>query len=304
MIAFRPLTLEDYPQVHALLQRGCYPGADYTFNNMYLWACYYGELGYAEGFLTQHVLWNGWQTYLYPAGEGDVGRALCAIVQDARERGGKLRLRGLTQDKCAELERLLPGRFTFRPWRDSFDYIYTVEELSELHGKKLQSKRNHCNHFQTLFPDWFTEPVTAENIGLCRQIAQEWYEVHEPGTEQEREQLEDEKVALELAFQGFAKLGMEGLLLSDGERYVAFSLGVRMNARYYDVNFEKAFMDVPGAYSVINREFARMVAETYPGIEYLNREDDMGQEGLRRAKESYQPTILLEKFTADWKGEL
>ena len=67
------------------------------------------------------------------------------------------------------------------------------------------------------------------------------------------------------------------------------------------VHFEKAFPDVNGAYAMINREFSRMIAEKYPEVQFLNREDDMGSEGLRRAKESYQPTVLLEKYTADWK---
>ena len=94
---------------------------------------------------------------------------------------------------------------------------------------------------------------------------------------------------------------MDGLLMSDGERIIAFSIGSRMSRAYYDVGFEKAFPDVNGAYAMINREFSRMIAEKYPEVRFLNREDDMGSEGLRRAKESYQPTVLLEKYTADWK---
>ena len=96
-------------------------------------------------------------------------------------------------------------------------------------------------------------------------------------------------------------LRIRTLLLSDGERIIAFSMGSRMNRDYYDVGFEKAFPDVNGAYAMINREFSRMIAEKYPEVQFLNREDDMGSEGLRRAKESYQPTVLLEKYVADWK---
>lgn len=129
-----------------------------------------------------------------------------------------------------------------------------------------------------------------------------WYEQHEPDVNaQELDQLQLEKAALQRAFDHFDELEMDGLLLSDGERIIAFSMGSRMNRDYYDVGFEKAFPDVNGAYAMINREFSRMIAEKYPEVRFLNREDDMGSEGLRRAKESYQPTVLLEKYTADWK---
>ena len=90
------------------------------------------------------------------------------------------------------------------------------------------------------------------------------------------------------------------MLIENGE-VIAFSMGARMNEQYYDVCFEKAYSAINGAYAMINREFSRMIAEKYPEVRFLNREDDMGSEGLRRAKESYQPTVLLEKYTADWK---
>ena len=75
-------------------------------------------------------------------------------------------------------------------------------------------------------------------------------------------------------------------------------MGSRRNRDYYDVGFEKAFPDVNGAYAMINREFSRMIAQKYPELQFLNREDDMGEPGLRKAKESYQPTCLLEKYNA------
>ena len=82
-----------------------------------------------------------------------------------------MRLRSLTNETRAELEALYPGKFEFTACRNSYDYIYTVEELSELHGKKLQSKRNHCNRFEDEFPDWFTAPITDENLPQCQRDA-------------------------------------------------------------------------------------------------------------------------------------
>ena len=117
------------------------------------------------------------------------------------------------------------------------------------------------------------------------------------------DQLQLEKAALQRAFDHFDELEMDGLLLSDGERIIAFSMGSRMNRDYYDVGFEKAFPDVNGAYAMINREFSRMIAEKYPEVRFLNREDDMGEPGLRKAKESYQPTLLRAKYNATLREE-
>ena len=85
----------------------------------------------------------------------------------------------------------------------------------------------------------------------------------------------------------------------ENDEVIAFSMGARMNELYYDVCFEKAYSAINGAYAMINREFSRMIAEKYPEVQFLNREDDMGIEGLRRAKESYTPDILLEKYLAE-----
>ena len=130
-------------------------------------------------------------------------------------------------------------------------------------------------------------------------MTEKWYEAHAWN-----EKIEYEKIAIARAFDCFSETGMDGLLLVENGEVLAFSLGARMNERYYDVCFEKAFSAINGAYAMINREFSRMIAEKYPAAAYLNREDDMGEPGLRKAKESYQPTLLLEKFTADWKEKI
>ena len=293
MLNFHKPSVQDYDWIHEILYPADLPGADNTFHNMYFWECYYGEVAQLGGFVTQRLSQSGVSTYLFPAGKGDVQAALEQLMQDAKSRGEKFCLRGVTDDKKALLEQLFPGKFTFTAYRDSFDYIYTVEELTELHGKKLQAKRNHCNRFEQDHPNFETRVVTMENIALCRDMVQKWYEVHEWN-----EQIEQEKTAISRAFDCFDKTNMDGLMLLDGGEVIAFSMGARMNEEYYDVCFEKAYSAINGAYAMINREFSRMIAQKYPDVQFLNREDDMGEPGLRKAKESYQPTLLLEKFNA------
>ena len=128
------------------------------------------------------------------------------------------------------------------------------------------------------------------HVRLGCGLPQKWYDSH-PDSEADRR-------ALEKAMANYEALEFEGIILYAGAgEAVGFSMGNRISGDTFDVNFEKAFADVQGAYPLVNREFARYIREKHPEIHYLNREDDMGLENLRKAKESYHP-ILLEKFIA------
>ena len=181
---------------------------------------------------------------------------------------------------------------------DSFDYIYSIDKLADLKGKKMHAKRNHINRFNENYPDWMFEPLTPDNRDLCRAMAAEWRSRRaEEVTEYEKHQYADESVAIHRALDEMEELGIEGGLIRAGGRIVAFALGSRLSIDGYDIHFEKAFDDVQGAYSAINREMARYVRTKYPDVKWINREDDLGLEGLRKAKLSYYPDLLLEKFT-------
>ena len=220
-----------------------------------------------------------------------------AFLADARERGFPCRIFGLLERDIARMESLFPGRFRYRPVRNSFDYIYEIDHLADLHGKKLQAKRNHCNRFEEEHPDYRVLPLDASVLPRCREFTEKWYDVHiENGSESD---FSGERIAIAKAFDNFDALGMEGIALETDGKLVAFSMGNRIREDTYDVNFEKAMAQVNGAYPMINREFARLIRQRYPEIRYLNREDDMGIAGLRRAKESYTPDILLEKYLAE-----
>ena len=228
-------------------------------------------------------------SYLFPYSAPEL---LPLLRQDAAERGIALRVFGLLPDEAAEVERRWPGQYRFHSVRDSADYVYTVERLAELHGKHLQAKRNHCNRFEEEFPGYRVEPLTPELLPACRAFTEQWYAAHtEDGTD-----FSGERTAIARAFDSFDALGMEGAALFTPDRLVAFTMGNRIRPTVFDVNFEKADATVNGAYAIINRDFARMLRARYPELELLNREDDMGLEGLRRAKESYMPDLLLDKL--------
>ena len=294
MLNFREILPSDREILHAHFYQAKGHGSEYSFANLYLW----GEqrVAFADG--TPLILshFGTWYSYLMPL-TADREGSIALLREDAQARGIPFRLFGLLPEETAWLQTRYPQVFSCYPTRDSFDYVYDIDRLAELHGKKLQAKRNHCNRFEETYPDYRVLPLTKELLPRCVAFAERWYAEHEqenPDTD-----YTGEKAALNKAFSHFDELHMVGILIETTDGDVAFSMGNRIREDTFDVNFEKALAQVNGAYPLVNREFARRIRAACPEICFLNREDDMGIEGLRRAKESYFPDVLLEKAVAE-----
>ncbi len=181
--------------------------------------------------------------------------------------------------------------------RNEFDYIYNSSDLINLAGKKYHSKRNHISAFSKQF-DWHYEDICADNIDRVRECADIWYS-------QSADKMDDE---LKCEMQGVYMMldNMDTLKLCGGaividNRVVAFTLGSPLNQSIYNIHIEKAISGFEAAYTVINREFAAHHCSSY---KYINREDDLGLEGLRKSKLSYKPTIILPKYVLTKKESL
>ena len=300
MIDFRTPQPSDKAWVDALLAQADYRGCDYNFTNLFVWSRAYGqEIAQVNGFLVTHLCGRMGCSYMYPAGSGDLAAAIDILAREADERRQPLRLVCLTTRQMEELDRLMPGRFAYEADRDGFDYLYDIDRLADLTGKKLHAKRNHINRFMDNNPSWVYEEITPQTLPECLEMDQEWYRrsMVREGAAEERD-LGDEGIALRTAMDHYHALGLEGGLIRVYGEVVAFTMGDRLNSDTYDVHFEKAYGELQGAYAMINREFARWVRAKHPNVRYLNREDDMGVEGLRKAKESYDPDRMVEKYAA------
>ncbi len=302
-IEFRHPTLEDRAWISELYRRSNCRASECSFVNLYLWGKGYGQVARLGDYVVQYIHYNGVKYYAYPAGSGALRPVLEALAEDARSYDHPMRLLAVTEERRAELEALCPGAFSFESNRDAWDYLYEIDRLAELGGKKLQAKRNHIHRFVENHPGWRVVPMTPEDIPRCRDYCEEWFSQYD-GETSEAHDFRVEKVALSRAFEDFSALGLEGLLLEEDGRILAFTMGSFILPDTFDVNFEKAYHTDQGAYPTINREFARLIRERHPKVRYLNREDDMGLPGLRKAKESYRPDILLEKSVATLEGTL
>ena len=293
MIPFERLTPERKAEYDKYLMNCGQRGCEYSFVNLYLWGRQTAAL--VDGYLVLFSHFNGHSVYPFPVGQGDIRPVLDAVIADSRERGIPCRFTSLNQADMELLEALYPGKFRFRCDRNDFDYVYNIDDLADLKGRKFQQKRNHMNRFEAAYPDWRVEKLENATMEDAHALIDHWFSRKNEDPEID---MGLERLALRRAFEQFAELELEGLVLYAEGKPAAVTIGSRLSEDTFDVHFEKAREDVPGAYGAVNRAFARYLREKYPELRYLNREDDLGLPGLRKAKLSYNPAFLVEKCWA------
>jgi hypothetical protein len=293
MIDFRPVTIADRDEVNKRLALSDFRAAEYSFANLFNWSgIFHTEIAFWDNLL---LFRSGIDRshYFYPAGTGPVQAAVQWMMDDAAAQHKPFTLRSVQEAGKQQLEQLFPGRFTYTAVRDLFDYVYLAEDLLHLSGKKLQPKRNHISRFKKTF-DWQYEDLTEANLAECKAMNEEWCRLY--GC-LDNASLKMEGCAVCRALNHFTEEGLLGGALRVDGKIIAFTAGEQVNADTLLVHIEKAFGEAyPGAYQVINQEFVRRHAAH---LRYVNREDDAGDEGLRKAKLSYRPAFLLEKYIVE-----
>lgn len=291
-------TEDDKQWIDEVLEGTEYFGCFYTFATLYLWKDVYhttvARLGDALLIRGGDLKKNPY--YMYPAGRSyDIRQIVSLLREDAAALGAKLVISCAEKQQCEELQAAFPDEFSYTESRDEFDYVYLSENLINLRGKKFHAKRNHISKFIRKYPDWTYENIGADNSIECINTASGWLEkaLEETDDDYEKKELCLENSAIALAIRNRDALGIIGGLLRVDGKVIAMTLGEPINKRVFVTHFEKADTDYDGAYAMINNQFA---VNRLSGYEYINREEDMGIEGLRKAKLSYYPDILLDKY--------
>lgn len=300
MLDFCSITLKDRDRIMKYLYRYSENSCQHSFASMYCMAEKYGDK-YCEkdGYL--FILRGGKCTdnervYLFPMGETKdrmaLSHALSEIFEDAGAYGKKVRFETVTAKATELINALFPERFTAQNARDYAEYIYTYEKLSELPGKALASKRYDI---KTFFRD-YGERTTIERIGPeyiegIKEFQRVWLE--NMLKDEEDVQLELENTAIGIGLDHFEELELSGIVVFIDGKIVGYAYGTPISQDCYNVIIEKGNRSIPDIYRVLNRDLVRMCCE---GFSYINREEDVGVEGLRKAKMSYVPDILLEKY--------
>lgn len=288
-IVWKELGIEDEKIIGKYYDMEPVRNCEFTFANNFLWAPFY-EIRYAV--VEDMLVFLSDEAELSvscPLGKGDLKRTIDTITEFFKEKGKPFKMHLVSPRQFEELDRLYPGRFQVEYDRDAADYVYETERLISLAGKKLHGKRNHINRFKENYPDWSYEKISDENTEECVAMAEIWRQQNGCG---ERGEKHNEFCVTLNALKWREKLGLCGGLIRAGGRVVAFSLGEPCGENMFVVHIEKAFAEVQGAYPIINQQFAEHEAL---GYQYINREEDTGEEGLRKAKLSYDPVFLMEK---------
>lgn len=291
-LSFHPISIDDRNWIEERLKEDNLDACEYTFANNFIWAKGY-NVQVGSAYDCGVIRYRGQEhfQYSFPFGKGNKRAMIEHIRKICAVHGCRLSIYPVTEDQRAQLTEWFPGEFEICSNRDDFDYVYAVEKLSSLKGKKLHGKRNHIARFMD-DGDWHYEQMTDENIAECRSLAKEWIALR---AEKWNDEMEQEAGVLEVAFTNFRELGLCGGVLYKGGKIVAFTIGEPLNRDTFVVHFEKALPDLQGAYPMINQQFVLHEMQDYT---YVNREEDTGDQGLRKAKLSYYPDMLKKKYTA------
>lgn len=290
MLEFYTPTLNDKEWIESLTENCGQIGCDISFATTYLWrkkydikVCNFDGVLYKAYFSKENVL-----GYAFPVGDKPPKEMLEILMNDAKERGQKPLIGMLNKTNAEILSHLYPDVFEFCEERDSADYIYSRENLALLPGKKFHAKRNHISKFKRNNEDYHYTEINKSNIEDAYFVAHKWQMMNSGD--------KSELCAIREALDCFDELELFGGILYVNSRPVAMTIGSKINSSVCDVNFEKA-VEVDGAYAVINNEFAK----SNESFLQFNREEDLGIEGLRKSKLSYNPDKILMKYTATVK---
>lgn len=290
-IDWKKITLEDRTLIEHYYEREQSMSCEFSFANNLLWAPYY-SIRYAVLCDCLVFLSDADEMSVsYPLGRGDIRGAMEELFIYFAGKNRPFRMHLVTPQQYAHLMELFPMRFQIAYDRDAADYVYETEKLKTLAGKKLHAKRNHIHKFKQEHPDWSFERIGGENTEECIEMAREWGRRNV--IEEDWEKSAEFDITLR-ALRQREQLKLDGGLIRADGHVVAFSLGEPCNRETYVVHIEKAFADVQGAYPIMNQQFVEHIAA---GFRYINREEDTGAEGLRKAKLSYYPDFLVEKGT-------
>ena len=291
-LPFRPVCICDKPNFDRAMRELDDVICDCSFAVQYIWrGKYHTEICTMDGAVLTRCAYEGKHVYGYPAG-GDLARAVSALQAHCDAAGEPLTLGLLSEKMKTRLEEEFPGRFRFQENRDNADYLYEAQKMIDLPGQKLHSKRNFINRFKASYEGrWRFDLFDPEKLDELYEYEARW----DRDNRTCEGDLQAENQAIVSLLENGRALNVKGGVLRLDGQVIGFSLGTFISSDVFCVHIEKADWMIPGAYQVLANEVAKAFCG---GVRRINREDDMGIEGLRKAKMSYHPDEIAMKYVA------
>lgn len=294
MLEFRDIDISDRDRINKTLAQSDFMGCEYSFANNLAWRRLADSkiTFFKDFYIVGAFADEGSPSFVFPSGKGDCREVIAELRSFAEEHGAPLRLTGVTDKSLEMLRELFSDGFTSVPDRDYSDYIYLRSDLAELSGKKYHAKRNHLARFNKL--DYEFSPITEKDYDDCILYLVDNYN----SSGKSDHSFIAEQFAINTFFSYFDALELKGGIIRIDGKIAAVTVGERLNSDTFCVHIEKADTSYEGIYAGINNLFVRSAAE---GSTYINREEDLGLEGLRKAKLSYHPAFILNKHIVTFK---
>lgn len=296
-LSFKPLGLPDMPLVNRYLQRSGSHACDYTIGGLYMWIDYFR---YEYCVVDDTLFIKGVDeddtsrvAFAVPVGSLTLGQSTSMIRDYCRLKDITPVFTAVPDDLLDDLLGAVGHSSEVTPLGDWVDYIYDIRSLATLTGKHLMKKRNHVNRFFSDNPHWRFEALTHDQLPEVMLFYEGLSKPDDPDASP-LELYEGRQCRRVLA--GYSSYPFEGAVLrGESGEIVAFTVGEVVGDTLY-VHIEKINHEVSGAGSAINKLFAAYMLRRHPSLLYVNREEDCGDLGLRRAKESYCPKERLRKY--------
>jgi hypothetical protein len=297
-LKFKYITIDSKKELQPYFDMVDYEACEYCFTTLFMWQHVYKTAYYiGDDFAVLVGEYEGDSFSILPLARKDKLESVIEFVIDYFEsENKKIYLRGITKEVKEALEIDYKDKFEYIEERDLFDYIYEGESLRTLGGRKNQKKRNHINAFLKDYEGRFEyKKLDETNFEECLKLLEEWSNNKEENDLLD-EGMDDELVGIQKIFNNYSimsdKLKIAGVFVD--EKLEAFTIGELLNPNMALIHIEKANPNIRGLYPYINQQF---LVNEFENVEFVNREEDLGIEGLRKAKLSYHPCRFVEKYT-------
>ncbi|MCI8336377.1 MAG: DUF2156 domain-containing protein [Peptococcaceae bacterium] len=300
---FRPVEISHRPLINSYLQDHHYNTIEYLFTTLFIWqesygfawaeeedvlyirSCYHNQTKFFPPILKTSAIPLEKQPLAYAA-------AIEKILVYCKENSIEPIFEEITEQDRDNMLHYLKQDFHFQANRDLANYIYYVSTLTHLKGRSFNGKRNHIRHFEAENPGYQFQPITEALLPACRLHAEGWYEHH---PEKDQSTLIEEKEAILKALDYFTELELTGgCIIIDG-KVEGFAIGEPLNPDMAVIHFEKGNLNINGIYTALNKYF---LAQSWQDYLLVNRAEDLGLPGLKKAKKDYKPAWLEMKYTA------